>query len=129
MSGVAAPDSTNTRGIKESEANREVFGQCLVKLMQVQTRLAKEKKEHAQRSEKKIVEMDEMRKRLSGIKMEGRIRQGKVESSIIDLKIHREALADTQSTEMMNTRSPSSRSTEIDVRIDVTPEPQMPIIA
>ena len=75
----------------------------MTKLKQVQAKLTQENDEHAQRAEVLLREMDVTRKGLIEMKMEGRISQGKLESSIApiqDLIRHRETLTDTRMTEM-----------------------------
>ena len=99
----SAADSTITTGSKELEAITEDFGQSLAHLKQIQTTLRKENKDYAQRVEGLMKEMDEMRKGLMEMKMDGRIRQGKLETSLAsihDLIRHREALTDNRMTGM-----------------------------
>ena len=83
---VASPNSTITRGIKETEAMRKEFGHGMEQLKQVQTKLIKEKSDHVQRAEVLMMEVDELRKEVKEINMEGRVNQGKIEMTMATVK-------------------------------------------
>ena len=83
---VASPNSTITRGIKETEAIRREFGHGMEQLKQVQTKLTKENSDHVQRAEVLMMEMDELRKEVKEIKLEGRANQGKIEMAMATVK-------------------------------------------
>ena len=52
--GVASRNSTITRGIKETEDIRQDFGWNMAQLEQIQTKLAQENNDHAQRAEASV---------------------------------------------------------------------------
>ena len=83
---VASPNSTITRGMKETEAIRKEFGHGMEQLKQVQTKLTKENSDHVQRAEVLMMEMDELRKEVKEIKLEGRVNQGKIEMTMATVK-------------------------------------------
>ena len=83
---VASPNSTITRGIKETEAIRKEFGHGMKQLKQVQTKLTKENSDQVQRSEVLMMEMDELRKEVKEIKLEGRVNRGKMEMTMATVK-------------------------------------------
>ena len=83
---VASPDSTITRGIKETEAIRIDFGYGMEQLKQVQTKLTQENTDHVQRAEVLMMGMEELRKEVNEIKMEGRANQGKIETTMATVK-------------------------------------------
>ena len=83
---VASPNSKITRGIQETEAMRQDFRHSMEQLKQVQTRLTQENRDHVQRAEVLAMEMEELRKEVKGIKMEGRANQGKVEMTTATVK-------------------------------------------
>ena len=83
---VASPNSTITRGIKETEAIRKEFGHGMEQLKQVQTKLTKENSDQVQRSEVLMMEMDELRKEVKEIKLEGRVNRGKMEMTMATAK-------------------------------------------
>ena len=102
MVGVASPSSI-TRSIQETEAIKEDFGKSLAQLKQVLAKLMQENNDHAQRAEVLMKEMDEMRKGLVEMQMEGPISQGKLESSIAsinDLFKQREGVTEKRMSEM-----------------------------
>ena len=70
---MASPNSTITRGIKEIEAKRKEFGHGMEQLKQVQTKLTKENSDHFQRAEVLRMEVEELRKEVKEMKMEGRV--------------------------------------------------------
>ena len=83
---VASPDSTIVRGIKETEAIRKDFGYGMEQLKQVQTKLTKENTNHVQTAEVLVMEMEELRKEVNEIKMEGGANQGKIETTMATVK-------------------------------------------
>ena len=83
---VASPDSTVTRGIKETENIRKDFGYGMEQLKQVQTKLTKKNTNHVQTAEVLVMEMEESRKEVNEIKMEGRANQGKIETTMATVK-------------------------------------------
>ena len=83
---VASPNSTITRGIKETEAIREDFGRSMELLKRVQVKLAKGNNDHVQRAEVLGMEMEELKKEIIEIKMEGRANHGKIETSVASVK-------------------------------------------
>ena len=83
---VASPNSAITRGIKETEAIRKEFGHGMEQLKQVQTKLTKENSDHVQRAEVLMMEMDELRKEVKEIQLEGRVNQGKIEMAMATVK-------------------------------------------
>ena len=54
---MASPNSTITRGIKETEAIMKEFGHGMGQLKQVQTKLTKENSDHVQRAEVLMMEV------------------------------------------------------------------------
>ena len=83
---VASPNSTITRDIKETEAIRKEFGHGMEQLKQVQTKLTKENSDQVQRSEVLMMEMDELRKEVKEIMLEGRVNRGKMEMTMATVK-------------------------------------------
>ena len=83
---AASPNSTIARGIKETEAIREDFGHSMEQLKRVQIKLAQENTDHVRRAEVLVMEVEELRKEVSEIKMEGRVNQGKIETSVASVK-------------------------------------------
>ena len=83
---AASPNSTIARGIKETEAIREDFGRSMEQLKRVQVKLAQENTDHVRRGEVLVMEVEELRKEVSEIKMEGRVNQGKIETSVASVK-------------------------------------------
>ena len=83
---AASPNSTIARGIKETEAIREDFGSSMEQLKRVQVKLAQENTDHVRRAEVLVMEVEELRKEVSEIKMEGRVNQGKTETSVASVK-------------------------------------------
>ena len=83
---AASPNSTIARGIKETEAIREDFGRSMEQLKRVQVKLAQENTDHVRRAEVLVMEVEELRKEVSEIKMEGRFNQGKIETSVASVK-------------------------------------------
>ena len=83
---AASPNSTIARGIKETEAIREDFGRSMEQLKRVQVKLAQENTDHVRRAEVLVLEVEELRKEVSEIKMEGRVNQGKIETSVASVK-------------------------------------------
>ena len=83
---VASLNSTITRGIQETEAIRREFGHGMEQLKQVQTKLTKENSDHVQRAEVLMMEMDELRKEVKEIKLEGRVNQAKIEMAMATVK-------------------------------------------
>ena len=83
---VASPNSTITRGIKETEAIRKDFGHDMEQLEQVQTKLTKKNTNHVQTAEVLVMEMEELRKEVNEIKMEERANQGKIETTMATVK-------------------------------------------
>ena len=83
---AASPNSTIARGIKETEAIREDFGRSMEQLKRVQVKLAQENTDHVRRAEVLVMEVEELRKEVSEIKMEGRVNQGKIETSVASVK-------------------------------------------
>ena len=82
----ASPNSTIARGIKETEAIREDFGRSMEQLKRVQVKLAQENTDHVRRADVLVMEVEELRKEVSEIKMEGRVNQGKIETSVASVK-------------------------------------------
>ena len=81
----------------------EDFGQSLAQFKEVKTTLRQENNDHAQLAGVLMKELDEMWKCLKGMKTEGCINQGKLESSIAsihNLIRYRETLTDGRMTEM-----------------------------
>ena len=72
--------------MKETEAIRKEFGHGMEQLKQVQTKLTKENSDHVQRAEVLMMEMDELRKEVKEIKLEGRVNQGKIEMTMATVK-------------------------------------------
>ena len=64
------------------EATREDLGRSMAQLKQVQAKLVQENGDHAQRAEVLMKEMDEFRRGVIEMKMEGRINQDKMETSM-----------------------------------------------
>ena len=83
---AASPNSTITRGIKETEAIKEDFGHSMEQLKRVQVKLAQESNDHIQRAGVLEMKMEELRKEVAEIKMEGRANQGKIETSVTTVK-------------------------------------------
>ena len=83
---AASPNSTIARGIKETEAIREDFGRSMEQLKRVQVKLAQENTDHVRRAEVLVMEVEELRKEVSEIKMEGRVNQGKIETSVASVE-------------------------------------------
>ena len=83
---AASPNSTIARGIKETEAIREDFGRSMEQLKRVQVKLAQENTDQVRRAEALVMEVEELRKEVSEIKMEGRVNQGKIETSVASVK-------------------------------------------
>ena len=83
---AASPNSTIARGIKETEAIREDFGRSMEQLKRVQVKLAQENTDHVRRAEVLVMEVEELRKEVSEIKMEGRVNQGKIETSVASVR-------------------------------------------
>ena len=83
---VASSSSTITRGIKETEAINEDLGRSMAQLKQVQAELSQENSDHAQRAEVLMKEMEELRRGVIEMKMEGHINQGKMETSMASVK-------------------------------------------
>ena len=84
--GRASPSSGITGGIKETEATREDSGWSMAQLKQVQAKLVQENGDHAQRAEVLMKEIDELRRGVIEMKMEGRINQDKMETSMASVK-------------------------------------------
>ena len=122
---VASPYSTITRGIKETEAMRKEFGHGMEQLKQVQTKLTKENSDHVQRAEVLMMEVDELRKEVKEIKMEGRVNQGKIEMTMATVKDLTErriseitaimAQRDKQADERLNCMSEMMHRRDLDV--------------
>ena len=83
---IASPNSTITGGIKETEAIREDLGWSMAQLKQIQAELAQENSDHARRAEVLMKEMDELRRGVIELKMEARINQDKMETSMASVK-------------------------------------------
>ena len=83
---VASSSSTITRGIKETEAINEDLGRSMAQLKQVQANLVQENGDHAQPAEVLMKEMEELRRGVIEMKMEGHINQGKMETSMASVK-------------------------------------------
>ena len=65
---------------------REDFGRSMEQLKRVQVKLAQENSDHVRRAEILGMEMEELRKEVIEIKMEGRVNQGKIETSVASVK-------------------------------------------
>ena len=118
-----SPGSTITRGIKETETLREDFGQSVAQLKQVDAKLTQENKDHAQRAGVMVKEIDELRKGLIEIKMEGRSRQSKMDSSIAsisDLIRQRKGPTETSMSEMRTIMA--QRDRQADQRLKLNPK-------
>ena len=83
---IASPSSTITGCIKETEATREDLGRSLAQLKQVQANLVQENGDHAQPAEVLMKEIEELRRGVIEMKMEGHINQGKMETSMASVK-------------------------------------------
>ena len=121
--GAASPNSTITRGIKETEAIKEDFGRSLAQLKQVHAKLTQENSDHAQRAEALMKKMEELRRGLINIKIEGRISQDKLELSIVsinDLYRQREGLTEKRMSEM--TTILAKRIQQVDERLKLMSE-------
>ena len=81
-----SPSSTIKRGFKEPEATEEDFGRSMAQFKQIQAKLAEENNDFAQRAEVLVKEVEELRRELIDMKMEGRINQGKLETSMAWIK-------------------------------------------
>ena len=120
-SAKTVPDSTVTKIRKESQAVREDFRSSLAQLSQVHSRLARENGEHAMRTDAIMRDMDEIRKGLMEIQVEGRQNQGRLEASMAslnDLIKQRENLADTCMAEMSAVMK--ERDRQADERLNLT---------
>ena len=83
---AASPNSTITRGIRETEAIKEDFGHSMEQLKRVQVKLAQENNDHIQRAGVLEMKMEELRKDVTEIKLEGRANQGKIETPVASIK-------------------------------------------
>ena len=115
-SSKASPSSTITGGIKETEAIREDMGWSMARLKQIQAELAQENGDHARRAEVLMKEVEELRRGLIEIKMEGHINQGKLETSMASIK----DLAEERISEM--TAIMAQRDQQADERLKLMSE-------
>ena len=83
---IASPSSTITGCIKETEATREDLGRSLAQLKQVQANLVQENGDHAQPAEVLMKEIEELRRGVIEMKMEGHINQDKMKTSMTSVK-------------------------------------------
>ena len=65
---------------------REDFGRSMEQLKRVQVKLAQENSDHVRRAEILGMEMEELRKEVIEIEMEGPVNQGKIETSVASVK-------------------------------------------
>ena len=120
---MASPKSTITRGIKEVEAIRKEFGHGMEQLKQVQTKLTKENSDHVQRAEVLMMEVEELRKEVKEMKMEGRVNQGKIETTMATVLTERRisemtaimAQRDKQADERLKCMSEMMHRRDLDV--------------
>ena len=83
---IATPSSTLTGGIEGTETIREDLGWSMAQLKQIQAELAQENSGHARRAEVLMKEVEELRRGLIEIMMEGHVNQGKLETSMASIK-------------------------------------------
>ena len=118
-SAETAPDSTVTKIRKEPQAAGEDFRSSLAQLSQVHSRMAREICEHVMRADVIMRDMDEMRKGILEIQVDGRQNQGRHEAtmaSLNDLIKKREKLNDSRMAEMSAVMR--ERDRQADERID-----------